>query len=161
MNLSNGNINIPLIECINPIKRLYKVRWNLTIDEGGNTSSFMEETFKEVPSIETLKGVIIPWYNKKIEKSIIEDFKWKDMNIWLSTENQMNYKAMYDYAVQSEGSILPITFKFGTDESPIYYTFNDLSTLKDFYESMIKHINSKLTEGWNLKDSIDWSKYTL
>ena len=40
------------------------------------------------------------------------------MPVWLSSENQFNYKAAYDLAVQTGGATLPVTFKFGTDEVP-------------------------------------------
>ena len=49
-----------------------------------------------------------------------------DAPVWLSTENQYNYKAAYDLAVQTGGETLPVTFKFGSDEQPEYHTFEKL-----------------------------------
>lgn len=83
------------------------------------------------------------------------------MQVWLSTENQFNYKAAYDLAVQSQGMSLPITFKFGTTTEPVYYTFENLEMFTDFYSKAMFYINTKLAEGWKLKDSIDWSVYNI
>jgi hypothetical protein len=55
------------------------------------------------------------------------------MPVWLSSENQFNYKAAYDLAVQTGGATLPVTFKFGTDEVPQYREFVTLEELTDFY----------------------------
>jgi len=81
------------------------------------------------------------------------------MPVWLSTENQFNYKAAYDLAVMSQGQSLPVTFKFGATESPVYYTFETLDDISDFYISAMAYINTTLAEGWKLKDGIDWSVY--
>lgn len=76
--------------------------------------------------------------------------------MWLSQENQYNYKAAYDLAFQTDGKTLPVTFKFGTDESPVYHTFDELA---DFYTKAVKHIQEMLENGWKNKDTIDLSKY--
>jgi len=83
------------------------------------------------------------------------------MKIWLSTENQFNYKAAYDLAVQTNGSNLPIVFKFGTTNSPIYYTFETLEDLTNFYTSAMSYINTTLVEGWKEKDNINWESYKI
>ena len=38
---------------------------------------------------------------------------WNNKRIWLSSENQFNYKVAYDLALQTNGANLPIIFKFG------------------------------------------------
>ena len=83
------------------------------------------------------------------------------MPIWLSSENQFNYKAAFDLAVQTQGMNLPSTFKFGTTDEPIYYTFETIEDLQDFYTSAVKYINDTLAEGWKQKDSIDWKAYEM
>ena len=81
------------------------------------------------------------------------------MNIWLSIENQINYKKIYDLA--KETKILPIKFKFTKNDESIYYEFTTIEELNDFYLSSIFFIKNTLEEGWELKDNIDWSVYTL
>jgi hypothetical protein len=84
---------------------------------------------------------------------------WNDMPVWLSIENQFNYKAAYDMAVMSQGKSLPTVFKFGTTYNPVYYSFESLEDISDFYISAMSYINTCLAEGWKKKDSIDWSVY--
>jgi hypothetical protein len=113
------------------------------------------------PTLENIKKIILDWYNKDIDKKIMSGFVWKDMQVWLSSENQFNYKAAYDLAVQTNGANLPIKFKFGSTEDPIYYTFESIGDLQDFYISAINFINTTLNEGWNKKDSINWEDYKI
>lgn len=126
-----------------------------------NNGLWMTESLYYKPTIADIKNIILNWYNKQVDYKILNGFTWKGMKIWLSSENQFNYKAAYDLAVQTNGGTLPITFKFGTVDNPIYYTFETLEDLSDFYISAINHINNTLQWGWQKKDSIDWSQYEL
>ena len=38
----------------------------------------------------------------------------------------------YDLAVQTNGVSLPVTFKFGDNDNPVYYKFTTLEELTDF-----------------------------
>ena len=134
------------------------------VDEDGNKTETNLGTWTEMwlsgkPSIEQVKGIILNSMNKDIDQKILSGFIWKDMSVWLSSENQFNYKAAYDLAVMSQGQSLPVTFKFGSTDSPVYYTFESLEDISDFYVSAITYINTCLAEGWKKKDSIDWSVY--
>ena len=93
--------------------------------------------------------------NNETDRKILEGFVWKGMPVWLSTENQFNYKAAYDLAVQTNGATLPVRFKFGTDEAPVYYTFESLEDFSNFYTLAMVHINTVLNEGWAEKDLAD------
>lgn len=134
------------------------------VDEDGNKTETNLGTWTEMwlsgkPSIEQVKGIILNSMNKDIDQKILSGFIWKDMSVWLSSENQFNYKAAYDLAVMSQGQSLPVTFKFGSTDSPVYYTFESLEDISDFYVSAMTYINTCLAEGWKKKDSIDWSVY--
>ena len=155
-----------------PLSKMASGRWKLhfgftpyyDVDEEGNKTETNLGTWTEMwlsgkPSIEQVKGIILDAMNKEIDQKILSGFIWKDMSVWLSSENQFNYKAAYDLAVMSQGQSLPVTFKFGTTESPVYYTFETLDDISDFYISAMEYINSTLAEGWKKKDSIDWSVY--
>lgn len=94
------------------------------------------------------------YVNALTDEKILSGFVWKDMPVWLSTENQFNFKAAYDLAVQTQGVNLPVTFKLGeNDGNPVYYTFADMDDLMDFYISAIMFIQTCLAEGWQQKDS--------
>lgn len=124
-------------------------RWNVV---------YLNDTYNTFSKI---KEYILDQYNKEIDKKILNGFKWNGYDVWLSSENQFNYKAAYDLAIQMQGATLPVTFKFGTTENPQYHTFETLDEFTDFYTKAIKFINDTLAEGWQKKDSIDWSIYEL
>ena len=152
-----------------PLSQLASGRWKIHFGftpyyEDGNKVETQLGTWTEAlvpfkPSLEQLKKLVLDAINKEVDEKILSGFVWKDMPVWLSTENQFNYKAAYDLAVMSQGQSLPVTFKFGTTESPVYYTFETLDDISDFYISAMAYINSTLAEGWKLKDGIDWSVY--
>lgn len=155
-----------------PLSQLASGRWKIHFgftpyyeeDEDGNKVETQLGTWTEAlvpfkPSLEQLKKLVLDAINKEVDEKILSGFVWKDMPVWLSTENQFNYKAAYDLAVMSQGQSLPVTFKFGTTESPVYYTFETLDDISDFYISAMAYINTTLAEGWKLKDGIDWNVY--
>lgn len=146
-----------LVECINPITDKWMVLWNEQNE--GDSISYQAEVFTHKPTIAEIKDTIFDWYNKKIDQEILTGFVWRDIPIWLSMENQFNYKAAYDIAAQSGGEILP-TFKFGTTESPVYYKFESFEDLKDFYLKAMAYVTQTLDNGWAAKDTIDWGAYS-
>lgn len=99
--------------------------------------------------------------NEDIDMKILSGFEWNGMAVWLSSENQFNYKAAYDLAVQTGGANLPVMFKFGTTENPVYHTFESVDELTQFYVSAMSYINMTLNEGWRMKDSINWDAYKI
>ena len=153
---------------LSPMGRRWKLHFGLEpyyeVDEEGNKTETNLGTWTEMwlsgkPSIEQVKGIVLNAMNKDIDQKILSGFIWKDMSVWLSSENQFNYKAAYDLAVMSQGQSLPVTFKFGSTDSPVYYTFESLEDISDFYISAMAYINTCLADGWKKKDSIDWSVY--
>ena len=155
-----------------PLSKLASGRWKIhfgfepyyEVDEEGNKTETQLGTWTEAlvpfkPSLEQLKKLILDAINKEVDEKILSGFVWKDMPVWLSTENQFNYKAAYDLAVMSSGQSLPVMFKFGTTENPVYYHFSTLEDISDFYVSAMAYINTTLAEGWQKKDAIDWSVY--
>ena len=132
-------------------------------DEDGNkvesnVGTWAEHIFRNKPSLSQIKDFILTEINKSTDRLILSGLVWKGIHVWLSMENQLNYKTAYDLAVQTNGQILP-TFKFGTTESPVYYKFESLEDLKDFYISAMSYITDTLATGWKTKDKIDWTVY--
>ncbi|MCC8146865.1 MAG: hypothetical protein LIO93_10635, partial [Bacteroidales bacterium] len=146
----SGSKNIPSIECINPIKNKWKIRWDFREEDEVN-ASYMEHDFDHKPETSEIKEVIISWHNREISNRILSGFVWKEIPVWLSTENQMNFKRTFDLAFQTDGSTLPVTFKLGTDEEPVYHTFETLDELTDFYIQSAEYIQKVLEEGWQAK----------
>ena len=127
-------------------------------DKEKESVSFVEKDFSHKPTIEEVKEFVIGVENAKIDANILSGFEWNGMSVWLSSENQFNYKAAYDLAVQTGGASLPVTFKFG-DATPVYHTFETLFELTDFYTSAIAYVNNVLADGCAKKDALDWSEY--
>ena len=124
-----------------------------------NMGEWVIKTYNYIPTLSEIKKDILAYYNTKIDEKILTGMTWKNMQIWLSSENQFNYKAAYDLAIQTNGENLPLIFKFGTTENPIYYQFTDINELKDFYLSTLNFIQNVLLEGWKEKDNIKWEHY--
>lgn len=162
-----GTEGVKLIECINPEKDKWRVRWDIQPNtENGSSQSASGVNYEEVeflhkPTIEEIKTVVLDWFNNKVDASILKDFIWNNMPVWLSMENQFNYKAAFDLSIQTNGESLPITFKFGTDAEPQYHEFAMLADITDFYIKAVAFKDNVLSNGWKAKDTFDFEPYNV
>lgn len=147
------------IEITHPFKKRWGIRWNFEQKE--NMWYYVEKEFSTKPSLELIKNTILDWYNQQTDQKILSGFTWKNYPVWLSTENQFNYKAEYDLAVQTGGSTLPAKFKFGTTDAPQYHIFETVEELTDFYIKVVQYIRECLNEGYAKKDAINWEEYEV
>lgn len=155
-----GNAGVRLLECTSPAKDKWRVRWDVQESENG-TASYMEEEFCHKPTDDEIRSTVMAWYNGQTDANILSGFSYGDMQVWLSSENQFNYKSAYDLAVQTGGATLPVTFKFGTDTEPAYHTFDTLEELADFYTKAMRHIQDTLADGWKKKDAFNLDLYRV
>lgn len=155
-----GNPDVALLECTNPVRKKWRVRWDVSTDETG-TTSYMEEEYNHKPSEEEIKSIISGWINSQTASRILSGYRYEGKMVWLSTENQFNYKAAYDLAVQTAGAALPVTFKLGDDDNPEYVTFETLDTLTAFYTGAMQFVQKTQLDGWNAKDAIDLELYRV
>ena len=155
-----GSAGVKLIECVSPAKNKWRVRWDVE-ERADGSASYMEENFQGKPPVDTIKSVVLNWYNDQTDREILSGFVHEGMPVWLSNENQFNYKVAHDLAVQTGGATLPVTFKFGTDDKPRYRTFEKLEELTDFYTKAMRHIQNTLANGWKKKDAFDPEKYQV
>lgn len=153
-----GSVEVELLECTNPVKGKWRVRWDVQKHEDGS-ADYMEEEFGHRPEQEEIKSLVLDWYNRRIDEAILSGFTYEGNTVWLSSENQFNYKAAFDLAMQTGGKTLPVTVKMGTDEQPVYVEFRDMDRFTDFYTKAMAYIQATLAEGWKEKDAIDWSAY--
>ena len=128
-------------------------------EEDGRAYEYRHE-FDHKPSASEVKEMIVAMVNADTEERIMKNHVWRGNKVWLSTENQMNFKAAYDLNAQTCGAMLPLTFKLGEDEEgqPMYHEFCTLDELSDFYSSCVMHVNACLVEGWAIKDSVNLSE---
>lgn len=155
-----GDAGVRLLECTNPVKGKWRIRWDVQKREDGSTD-YMEEEFDHRPSDEEIKETVIDWYNNQTDRAILSGFSYEGNTVWLSTENQFNYKAAYDLARQSNGATLPVKFKFGSDEKPVYRIFENMKDLTDFYTKAMRYILETLDAGWKKKDAFDLEQYRI
>lgn len=141
------------------VKGQYAIAFDIGPGESG--FSFMEEVFDHLPTTDEIRAVINAYYNAETDAAILSGFRFNDIPVWLSSENQFNFKAAFDLAVQTEGKTLPVKFKLGTDAEPVYYEFTTVEELTEFYTGAIAYIQKCLEDGWKKKDAVDYSVYTL
>ncbi|MBQ4393299.1 MAG: hypothetical protein II826_09360 [Prevotella sp.] len=153
-----GTSGVKLIECVNPVKGKWRIRWDVQTSEDGKVT-YMEQEFQHKPSADEIRQTIIGWYNQQTTEAILSGFQYDGNMVWLSSENQYDYKAEHDLAVQTGGATLPVTFKLGTDEQPVYKTFDNLGQLTEFYRQTVLYIRETLAAGRKRKDAVDWSLY--
>ena len=118
------------------------------------------------PSFDAAKKAILADINARTDAKIISGFVWTPeggdpIPVWLSEENQRNFSEAQRIAASMPRAILPVTFKLGeqSDGTPIYHTFETAEELTGFYLQAVAYINATLAEGWQEKDSIDWTPY--
>lgn len=114
--------------------------------------------FDHKPTKEELREVIENHINSLTDQKILTGFVWNGKPVWLSIENEFNFKAAFDLAVQKNGATLPVKLKLGNDENgdPVYHTFKTLNSFDDFYTSATVYVNQTLNEGWTEKDNVDY-----
>ena len=154
----NGSPDVQLLECTNPVRGYWRIRFDVQKREDGS-ADYMEHRFYSKPTLEEVKTIITNFINEQTDLKILSGLRYDNQLVWLSAENQANYKAAYDLAVQTQGESLPYKVKLGTEDTPVYKEFSTLQDFKAFYLSVQRHINDTINEGWARKDAIDWSLY--
>ena len=121
----------------------------------------LNKTSTNALTLDIVKTAILGDINHRTDEKILSGLVWQDKPVWLSQENQFNFKAAYDLALQTQGATLPVTFKLGEQEdgTPVYHTFETMEDSTDFYTAAVNHIHQSVADGWQEKDSIDWSPY--
>ena len=116
--------------------------------------------FDHLPTEAEVLEVITTHVNGLTDRKILSGYVWNGVNVWLASENQFNFKAAFDVAVLTNGTILPVRFKLGeTDNEPHYHVFETMEEFSDFYTNAIGFIQQCLNEGWMEKDNAkEWVK---
>lgn len=153
-------------ERVDRLIQVGKRRWLLYFGlfEDVNGKYIFQQYFSMKPSLEEVKKIVIDTINEETQSKIMSGFKWKGNLVWLSEANQLNYSR--DFAVayycerKGEDYALP-TYKFGTDDKPVYYLFETFEEFMQFSKSWSQHIADAVSEGWNEKNNINWSGYDV
>lgn len=142
-------------------KTNYLLIFGFGTDEDGNNYTW-RKYYDHKPSVHEIKQDISELINKETDAKILTGFTWNGKPVYLSAENQMNFKAAYDIARDTAGASLPIKFKLGEDADgePVYHTFTKLEPLADFVMKAMSFVVTTLNEGWVKKD-IDYSIFEI
>lgn len=121
------------------------------------------QTIDHLPTESEIRDIIEAHINAITAERILKDFSWNGKPVWLSAENQTNLQRAYAVAIATEGKNLPLKYKLGEceDGSPIYHTFTKTDVLGDFIQKMDEHIQKAVSDGYNEKDGVDYTKFTL
>ena len=138
----------------------YLLIYGYGTDEDGNGYNF-RKNYDHKPTKTELKEDITQLIDGITDSKILQGFRWNEVSVYLSTENQMNFKAAFDLNMQTGCLMLPVKFKLGedTEGNAVYHTFKNMEDFTDFYTSAVSYINQCLNEGWAEKDSLDMSRY--
>ena len=122
-------------------------------------------------NFQNVKNAIVADINAQTDEKILNGYEWtilhgndagKTVKVWLSAENQNNFKAFHDAVKEYPGiDAFPVTYKLAEDENgnPVYETFENMGALSQFYLGIVSYIKQTISEGCARKDSIDWSAY--
>lgn len=163
------------LHCINRAKNLWQLIWGcqeVQDEESEDVSyEYNEVVFDHKPTLQEIKDVILGEIDTQTDAKILCGYEWtvlhgpdegKTVKVWLSDENQRNFKAMHDAAVMyPQEADWPIEYKVSEteDKTPINEYFDNIQELAAFYLGGIGYIDRCLKEGWQRKDAIDWEPY--
>lgn len=144
------------IECINPRRDRWAVRWDLH-QEGENGWFAFEVIIDHKPTPGEIRSIIEAHIDTMTGAEIIDGFKWKGKKIRLTDSTQRNFL----FAVVSlnhTGEIDRAPFigllEADTDEAA-------KEELPEIVAAMWQHIKERRAEGQQLKDAVDYSLYEL
>lgn len=139
------------------------IMYGLTESEGKAEWYQIDFYKKQVakPTLQQVKDAIIADIDKQTDEKILNGYQFtpdgaeEPITVWLSKENQTNFSEAHRL------QIVPIKFKLNEteDKEAIYHTFETFEELDQFYKGGVQYINQCLNEGWQRKDSIDWTPY--
>lgn len=122
-------------------------------------------------SFSEIKKAIIADIDACTDEKILNGYEWtilhgddegKTVKVWLSKENQNNFKAKHDAAKEYPNLVtFPMKYKISedSDEKAVYEVFQSFEELVQFYLGGLAYIESCYQEGWEVKDGIDFSVY--
>ena len=74
MRKTEGTADVRLIECVNPVRGKWRIRWDIQTRDDG-TATYMEEEFLHKPTTDEIRQTIIGWYNKQTDEAILSGFE--------------------------------------------------------------------------------------
>lgn len=117
--------------------------------------------FDHIPTLDEVREVIYAVIDAKVQESILQGLSFEGALVWLSADNQRTYSLTAMSVQGGAKDVLPVEVKLGTDEQPVWRTFDDAASYMEFFNAVTRHINAARAEGWEEKKSINWAAYEL
>lgn len=124
------------------------------------------------PTLEQIKEAIDADIDSQTDEKILNGYQWTILHgedqgnvvkVWLSKENQNNFKAKHDVAKEYPNLVTwPMKYKVSEDaetKRPIYEYFDNMEELVQFYIGGLNYIETTYNAGWDRKDGIDMEAY--
>ena len=163
-------------ECFVPVRQdASQVIVSYEYQADGKKNAYWQEVYfwknrTASPSLEQIKAAVLADIDRQTDEKILKECPWtvlhgsdagKQVTLWLSADNQRNYSEGQRVAMITEGASLPMKFKVGQNEdgTAVYDIFETVEEITRFYIAGVNFINQTLNEGWQRKDSMDWSPY--
>ena len=163
MTRHQGSAGVALVELASKRKQHYIVRTDIRAEqsEDGDIVSFIETKFPYKPTLQEIKDFVLSVIDAQTDAKILNSYEFtpdgseEPIVVWLSKESQTNFSEAHRL------KFVPVKFKLNEtdDKQPIYHTFETFAELDRFYTGGVQYINQCLNEGWQRKDSIDWTPY--
>lgn len=113
----------------------------------GDAAYRWRKDYDHRPTMAEVKSDIEALVNALTEDKIRTGMVWNGKTVWLSAENQMNFREVS----------APVRYKIGEDEEghPVYHTFESDGEMEAFRRAVGEHIYGCLQEGWEEKDRLE------
>ena len=136
------------------------------VDGGFECEPFTTEVDHR-PALGDVRDAIIAHIDAETDEKILTGYQWTVLHgehagqtvyVWLSKENQDNFKAKHDAAIIYPDRVtFPFSYKISedADHKAIYETFQNIGELATFYLGGLAYIDQCYGAGWVEKDAVD------
>lgn len=144
------------IECVNPRRDRWAVRWNHRYDEERGWLA-VEMIADGRPTIDEIREAITEYYDTQTQSRIVNTFFWKGRKVRLTDTAQRNFLFAV-YSLDRTGEIDRAPF-IGLLEADTDAAAAD--ELGDMVAAMWTHIKECRAAGIEAKNAVDYSAYEL
>lgn len=148
--------NIEALECINPRRDRWAVRWDHHQDADGNWFVY-ESRFDHRPTIDEIRAIIGATIDAETQDKIVNGFTWNGKPVRLTDTTQRNFLFAV-YEIDKTGNVDRAPF-VGLLEADTDAAAAD--ELGEIVVAMWRHIKTTRAEGIARKEAVDYSLYGL
>lgn len=156
MDTQENRNNEVRLEVYDPMRMEYILKWDM---DNEDLSRINRRVFKSKPTVEESRKIVEDYYNEECEKELKTGLVYDGHPVYLSEHNQLNYNTIYTLRSRLTTNFTPIKIKLGTENEPVYYTFNTAEEFKAFYKECGDHIINTLDKYWSIKESLNWDTF--